>query len=202
MELHAKIEALLFFKGEPVSLKKIGEILDADQEQVEEALRILAENKQGTGLAVVLTDNEATLGTAKEASELLESLRKDELTKELSKAALETLSIILYKQGISRSEIDYIRGVNSSFILRNLLIRGLIEKMQDANDTRKFIYMPTIDTLRFMGVTNVSELPRYADVVEELQKALSGEVPEEGSLMAADKKAEDLSVEEEPEIHE
>ena len=179
LELHAKIEALLFFKGEPISIKKIGEILDASEEEVENALQILVENKKGSGLVIIRTDSEVALGTSPLASEFLEALRKDELTKELSKAALETLSIILYKQGISRSEIDYIRGVNSSFILRNLLIRGLIEKAQDKNDSRKNIYLPSVDTLRFMGVTNVSELPNYNEVVEELQKALTNEPSDE-----------------------
>lgn len=180
MELDAKIEALLFFKGEPVAIKKIAEILEVSIEDVNASLVVLAEKKEGTGLCLVLNENEATIGTNKEASIFLEKLRKDEITKELSKATLETLSIILYKNGpdkngVTRNEIDYIRGVNSSFILRNLLIRGLIEKKVDIKDTRRFIYTPTIELLEFMGVTEVSMLPRYAEVVEELEKAITNQ---------------------------
>ena len=68
------------------------------------------------------------LGTAPQMSATVETLTKEELMKDLGKAGLETISIILYKGPISRAEIDYIRGVQSNFILRNLLVRGLIEK--------------------------------------------------------------------------
>lgn len=180
MELDAKIEALLFFKGEPVAIKKIAEILEVSIEEVVAALDTLSAKKDGTGLTIVRTENEVTLGTNKEASIFLEKLRKDEITKELSKATLETLSIILYKNGpdkngVTRNEIDYIRGVNSSFILRNLLIRGLIDKKVDATDSRRFIYTPTIDLLEFMGVSDITMLPRYSEVVEELEKAITNQ---------------------------
>lgn len=180
MELDAKIEALLFFKGEPVAIKKIAEILEVSIEEVVAALDMLSAKKDGTGLTIIKTENEVTLGTNKEASIFLEKLRKDEITKELSKATLETLSIILYKNGpdkngVTRNEIDYIRGVNSSFILRNLLIRGLIDKKVDATDSRRFIYTPTIDLLEFMGVSDITILPRYSEVVEELEKAITNQ---------------------------
>ena len=71
----------------------------------------------------------------------------------------KTLSIILYKNGVKRSEIDYIRGVNSSFILRALSIRGLVDKVVDPDDNRRFIYKPSFDLLSFMGVTSIKELP-------------------------------------------
>jgi segregation and condensation protein B len=181
MELDAKIEALLFFKGEPVAIKKIAEILEVTTEEVLTSLTTLSNKKEGTGLTVVVvSESEATLGTNKEASIFLEKLRKDEITKELSKATLETLSIILYKNGpnkngVTRNEIDYIRGVNSSFILRNLLIRGLIEKKVDIKDSRRFIYTPTIELLEFMGISDITMLPKYKEVVEELEKAITNE---------------------------
>ena len=74
---------------------------------------------------------------------------------------METLSIILYKNGVSRSLIDYIRGVNSSFTLRALSIRGLIEKNIDPEDNRRYIYRPTFELLSFMGIKSVEELPDY-----------------------------------------
>ena len=180
MNLDSKIEALLFFKGEPVAIKKIAEILEVSTEEVLEALKTLSTRMESTGLTVIQNDNEATLGTNKEASTFLEKLRKDEITKELSKATLETLSIILYKNGpekngVTRNEIDYIRGVNSSFILRNLLIRGLIEKKVDVKDSRRFIYTPTIELLEFMGVSDITMLPKYQEVVEELEKAITNQ---------------------------
>lgn len=175
MELDAKIEALLFFKGEPVSIKKISEILSVTEEKVRESLIVLKNRQINTGLTIIENATDVCIGTNKLASEFIEKMRKEELSRDLTKSALETLSIILYKNKATRSEIDYIRGVNSSFILRNLLIRGLIEKNIDANDSRRYSYSPTIETLQFMGITNLAELPDYENVVKNLQNALKGE---------------------------
>ncbi len=175
INLKSKIEALLFYKGEPLSIANIAKLLSASEEETQIAVGRLSEEKKGTGLCVMHINDQYQLGTTPEASIFLEALRREELTKDLSKATLDTLSIILYKNGVTRSEIDYIRGVNSSFILRNLLIRGLIEKGIDVNDSRRAIYSPTIDMLKFLGITNIEELPRYNEVVSEIQKALNNE---------------------------
>ena len=84
----------------------------------------LEQDLKGRGLSLVRTDDEVMLGTAKEFSGLIEDLAKEELSRDLGKAGLETLSIVLYLGPITRADIDYIRGVNSQFILRALLIRA------------------------------------------------------------------------------
>ena len=88
---------------------------------------------------------------------------------------METLSIVLYKNGVSRSEIDYVRGVNSSFTLRALSVRGLVEKTIDAKDSRRYIYRPSFELLSFMGIKNVEELPDYGEVNKELQIIIKNE---------------------------
>ncbi|MEK7586220.1 MAG: SMC-Scp complex subunit ScpB [Patescibacteria group bacterium] len=168
MELESKIEGLLFYKGEDVSINKIAELLKVSTSEVKEALAKLDQTLASRGVTIIYKDDSVMLGISRDLSPLIESIRKDEMTRELSKASLETLSIILYKSGVARSEIDYIRGVNSSFILRNLLVRGLIEKLPDEKDTRRFLYKPTFDTLSFMGVTSLDELPNYIDVRAQL----------------------------------
>ena len=175
MNLESKIEAILFFKGEPISLKKISEILSSSakasdgqgkfgQVEIDEAIKKLKNNLQGRGIVMLENDGEITLGTAPEHSSLIEHLQKEELNKELSKASLETLSIVLYKNGVSRAEIDYIRGVNSSFTLRALSVRGLVERIVDTKDNRRYIYKPSFELLSFMGVKNAEELPDYGEV--------------------------------------
>ena len=164
MNLESKLEAILFFKGEPVSRKKLSEILKIGQTEVNEALEKLKENLQGRGTVLLEKENEIALGTAPELSKMFEDLQKEELNRELSKASLETLSIVLYKNGASRSEIDCIRGVNSSFTLRALSIRGLVEKTIDPKDSRRFIYKPSFELISYMGVKSVEELPDYAEV--------------------------------------
>jgi segregation and condensation protein B len=175
IELEAKIEGLLFYKGEDVQIKKLAELLKVSVEEIEEALKKLEQSLQNRGLVLVRKDDSVVLGITSELSSLIESIRKEEITKELTKSSLETLSIVLYKNGVSRSEIDYIRGVNSSFILRNLLVRGLIEKIVDPKDSRRVLYRPTFDTLSFMGITSIDQLPNYDEVKAQLQEVIKQE---------------------------
>ncbi|MFA6353859.1 MAG: SMC-Scp complex subunit ScpB [Candidatus Paceibacterota bacterium] len=169
--LELKIEAILFFKGEPISLKKLQDILKVSKEEIEEAIEKLKINLKNRGIVLLEKSEEITLGTAPELSGLIEELQKEELKKELSKASLETLSIVLYKNGASRAEIDYIRGVNSSFTLRALSVRGLVEKTTDIKDNRRFIYKPSFETLSFMGIKSVEELPDYGEVSHSVEIA-------------------------------
>jgi segregation and condensation protein B len=182
MNIEQKIEAILFWKGEPLSRKKLSEILNVGQVEINEAIEKLKENLKERGIVLIEKGLEIMLGTAPECSKLIEDLQKEELNKELSKASLETLSIILYKNGVSRAEIDYIRGVNSSFTLRALSIRGLIDKTIDINDNRKYIYKPSFELLSFMGVKSIEELPDYNDVSNSINvaaKNLEDELKEE-----------------------
>jgi segregation and condensation protein B len=164
MNLENKLEAILFWKGEPMSLKKLGEILKVSPGEILEAKEKLKTNLEKRGIVLIENNDEFSFGTHPELSDFFEELQKEELNKDLSKSALETLSVILYKNGASRSEIDYIRGVNSSFTLRALSIRGLIEKSTDPKDSRRYIYKPSFELLSFMGIKSVEELPDYSEV--------------------------------------
>ncbi len=172
MTLSAQIEALLFYKGEPLSREDISKILKVTESDIEEGIASLKLSLADRGLTLIEHNSEYTLATCKEASAILEELRKEELNKELSKASLETLSVILYKGSATRGDIDYIRGVNSSFILRNLLMRGLIEKTTDKEDTRKLVYAPSIKTLEYMGISSLAELPEREKVLRALLGAI------------------------------
>lgn len=187
INLESKIEALLFFKGESLSLKEICTLLKEEEKDVILALDNLKIQKENSGIVLLSVNEEYSLGTNPKMGNLLEEIRKEELSRELSKAMLETLSIILYKNsesesgknGVTRSEIDYIRGVNSNFILRNLSIRGLIQKSVDKNDSRRYIYEPTLLLLQFMGVTNLKDLPNYEETVKKINEVLSDKLKEE-----------------------
>src|SRR3989344_605844 len=168
MTLESKIEAILFWKGEPLSRKKLAEILNVNQTEINEGLEKLKGNLENRGMVLLEKDNEITLGTNPELSKLIENLQKEELNKDLSKASLETLSIILYKDGVSRAVVDYIRGVNSSFTLRLLSVRGLVEKTPDPEDNRRYIYKPSFELLSFLGIKSREELPDYAEVSKSI----------------------------------
>jgi segregation and condensation protein B len=168
MNLDAQIESILFWKGESMSVKKLADILKKTPQEIETALGELEANLLGRGVQLVRKEDEVLLGTRSEMGPIIEALVKEELVRDLGKAGLETLSIILYRGPVSRRDIDYIRGVNSQFILRNLLVRGLVEKVQNPEDQRTFLYKPTFELLGHLGLGSLSDLPEYNEVRQEI----------------------------------
>jgi segregation and condensation protein B len=175
MNLDQQIEAILFFRGESVSVKKLATILGKTATEIQQGIDDLRKRLDTGALTIVSKDDEVMLATRAEVAPLIEGLVKEELNRDLGKAGLETLTIVLYKGPISRREIDYIRGVNSQFILRNLLIRGLVEKITDEKDERRFLYRPTFELLQMLGVSAIKDLPEYAKVEEELNALVKSE---------------------------
>lgn len=170
--LEKQIQAILFYEARPMSYKKLANLLNKKEEEITEALENLEKSLADSSLTLMKKEGEVLLAIHKDYSEIIDNIKKEELNRDLSKASLETLSIILYKSGASRSEIDFIRGVNSSFTLRALMIRGLVEKVASEEDSRKFIYKPTFDLLAFMGVKEVGELPNYNEVNTNLENSI------------------------------
>lgn len=161
--LIAPLEALLFIYGEPMAYKKIAQVLKVNEYEVKDAVRGLEENlKQETrGLSLVIDKEKIQLVTKGEFKKISEEIIKEELNENLTTAALETLSIVIYSAPISRAEIEYIRGVNSSFILRGLLIRGLIERSQDPKCANAFVYHPSFEFLKHLGIGKSEDLPEF-----------------------------------------
>ncbi len=167
MELSQNIEGLLFYKASPVKKASLRKLFDVEDAVLHKAIETLKKRLEEGAIRLSETDTEIQLVTAPELDELIESVRKDEMKRDIGKAGAETLAIILYKEPISRAEIDRIRGVNSSFILRNLLIRGLIERETVKNNS---LFRITSFLLSHLGITNKTELPNYAHVLDQLEK--------------------------------
>ena len=169
MSLDAQIEAILFFHAEPIEISELARLLGISETELTVAFETLETRLKNGGTRVVRDEKNISLATASEAAPLIKKFRTEELSRDLSKAALETLSIVLYRAPVSRMEIDHIRGVNSQTILRTLAIRGLIERVEDASG-RSTQYRPTLDLLAHLGVARIEELPEYAAFREEIQK--------------------------------
>lgn len=165
--LKQQIEGILFLYGEPISVKKLAAIIGASNADVLAVLENLKHECESRGIRLILKDDEWQMVTAPELSKLLLELIKSEYSENLSRAALEVLSIVAYKGPIIRAEVEFIRGVNSVYSLRNLLMRGLIEKKDNPKDGRSHIYTVTFDFLRYFGFTDIKDLPQY----EEFHKA-------------------------------
>lgn len=167
------IEAILFAKGESMTVKELAALFKAQEGEVRDAVMALEASLAGHGIGIMQKDGSVTLATSTAQGELIAEFRKAELEKELSKASIETLAIITYKETASRSEIDYLRGVNAGFILKNLMMRGLVERITDPADSRKYLYKPTFEALAFLGVQKASDLPDFEAVRGALASGIS-----------------------------
>ena len=168
-DLEKYIEAILFHKAEAVKISFLVDILDTTKEDVLEAITKLKIQLEGRGVVLMQNNDMIMLGTTPQTAVVIEKIIKDELDKELGKPGLETLSIILYRKSVRRSEIDYIRGVNSSYILRNMVMRGLVERISIPNN-RSFVYRPTFELLAYLGISCVEELPNYGLVNKQIEQ--------------------------------
>ncbi len=170
MNLEAKIEGILFYTSEPMTLTQLARICEVPEEEISQSLVVLETHLASRGISLVREGASVGLMTSAGVSDLIEKIRKEELKRDIGKAGAETLAIIAYNESVTRAEIDFIRGVNSTFILRNLLIRGLIERIPNPHDQRSFAYRPTLELYAHLGVTKKEELPEYREMVEEIQK--------------------------------
>ncbi len=166
------IEALLFAVGsEGLSLEELTNILEKDADEVLKALDSLNEKYklEDSGIELKLLGNKYKLTTKERESEYLKKLAT-ETSNNLSEAALETLAIIAYNEPITRLQIDEVRGINSSQMIRNLIAKGLIENTGKSDlPGRPNLYKTTDFFLDYFNLSNIDELPEIEDEVEILE---------------------------------
>lgn len=187
------IESLLFYKNEPVKFSWLALRMNRKELEIRTEIDAMIPYYENRGLTLLLSSEEVSLVTGIIGSEVISELSKNNEEKELSKQALETLSIIVYKGMITKSEIDYIRGVNSIFILRNLLIRGLILKQANPQDKRSPLYTISHDLLIFLGISDINELPDYKESISKLKNLENEYYESEGKPMDNDDTIESSS---------
>lgn len=173
-----QIEALLFAMGKPLSRDDLAEMLGMSLEDIERALRL---ERGGSGVVIVDDGDALELRVAPEAAALVERARRDEQSRDIGRAGLEVLAAILYRGPLTRAEIDFIRGVNSSQTLRTLSLRGLVRRTPNPKDERSFLYEPTTELLATLGATHPRDLPDFdatrkkLETLEESYKAAHSE---------------------------
>jgi len=163
-KIMSALESVLFVSGEPLKLGQLVKVLGLDVAEVEKGLAALREKYASgqSGLMLARKGDEAQLVSRPENAEFVEQLTKSQLQENLSTVAMEVLSIIAYRGPISKPEIEAIRGVNCNYTLRNLLLRGLIEKSDNPRDSRGFVYHIAFEFLKKMGLEGVEKMPNYA----------------------------------------
>lgn len=161
--LQANIEAILFVATKPLGMRQLARALQADERAVHDALDALAaaRNVVESGVHIVRNGDDVQMVTNPAAAKLVEDYLNVELDPELTRPSVETLTIVAYRGPVTKSEIEAIRGVNCSLIVRNLLLRGLIVEKDDTVKMQP-VYALSTDALRFFGVHRVEDLPDYA----------------------------------------
>ena len=164
-KLQSIIESIFFVSGEPIKKSKLVKILSgkAKAEDIEKTLEALEKKytDNSSGLMLLKKGDEIQIVSSPGNAEYIEQLVKSELQDSLSNAAMEVVSIVAYRGPIAKSEIEAIRGVNCSYTLRNLLLRGLIERNDNPRDNRGYVYSISFDFLKKIGIDDVKKLPEY-----------------------------------------
>lgn len=168
-QLKNVIESLLFISHKPLKIKELAGFLEVETALVQNAIDELSADREKSGVVVLNNNGEYQLASNSQNSTQVKNFLNAELREKLTDATVEVLAIICYRQPISKSEIEAIRGVNSQYSIRQLLIRGLIEKTPNPNDARSFLYQTTTELLMHLGLTSVKDLPEFEKLVGEIK---------------------------------
>ena len=175
LDLEACLEALLFVAGGPVSIQHLAAALERKPDEVEQSLKTLSLGYKGKrGLSIQWHKGKIQLTTAPYLADYVERFLGLEATARLSRAALETLTIIAYRQPITRPGIDAIRGVSSDGVLKSLLSKGLIQEAGRTDGPgRPILFETTAEFLQHFGLSSIDEMPPFetAGVISEDEKS-------------------------------
>lgn len=171
-KLKSQLESLLFIAAKPLTIKQLAEWLATKPDKIAETCKELAEDykERGRGMQLTHSGDKYQLVSSPNNAEAVQKFIAEETGGELSRPSLEALTIIAYRGPVAKGELDKIRGVNCALILRNLLVRGLIDSKDEKGET---YYSTSLDFLRYLGVAGVEDLPDYArlhsaEVIEQV----------------------------------
>jgi segregation and condensation protein B len=169
-EKRSVLEVLLFLSGEPITLSTIRDVIDLSEPEIKKLMDelIMQYREQNGGLFIAEIANGYQMLTNPEYSEWVKKFKSTQLSSKLSMPALETLSIIAYKQPIIKAEIEQLRGVNSDSAIRTLLEKRLIKVIgRKEAPGRPFLYGTTREFLQYFGLKDLTELPTLKDLIRE-----------------------------------
>ena len=188
-EAEAIIEGILFAAGDPVKIDRIADILDIDVKSTRAVMTALIDkyDEEMRGLKIIRLDDSYQMCTRGEYNEYIAKLAEPKRAQTLSNAAMEVLSIVAYKQPVTRSVVEQIRGVSCDHLINRLLERNLIQEIGRLDTPgRPMLFGTSEEFLRCFGIASVTDLPDY-------EKISSEEIPvdgEDGYMLAIDDRTE------------
>jgi len=153
----AKLVPILFYSSEEITIKSLLENLSMDRGAFDQLMKEANKELGKMGLIIISEDKTVQLVAKPEYTNIIDEFY-DSTPQSLSQPALETLSVIAYKQPIAKGEIDEIRGISSEQSIRNLLNRNLIKKISSKNSTK---YKTTSEFIKLMGIESIKDLEGY-----------------------------------------
>jgi segregation and condensation protein B len=170
LELKALLESLLFVADRAVTVEDLATALDVSADEVQSALRALEVEYQARGVRLQRQGERMQLVSAPEAGPVIERFLGLEISGRLSAAAMETLSIVAYRQPVTRAQVEAIRGVNSDSVLRTLVRRGLLEEIGRASTVgQPILFGTTFTFLEQFGLERINDLPDWQELEQALQ---------------------------------
>lgn len=166
-QLAAAIESILFVSGRTLERAELRKLLEVDEARLEQGLQVLEQElvSQERGIRLQLLGTQVQLVTAPENARYVAALLGLPMTAKLTSAAMETLAVISYRQPITRSQIEAMRGVNSDRALASLIQHGLVAEVGRAQTVgRPALFATTSDFLQLFGLTRLEQLPHVSPV--------------------------------------
>ena len=188
-DAEAIIEGILFAAGDPVDIGRIADILDIDVKSTRAVLTALSDkyDEEHRGLKIIRLEDSYQMCTRGEYNEYISKLAEPRRAQTLSNAAMEVLSIVAYKQPVTRSVIEQIRGVSCDTLVNRLLERNLIQEVGRLDTPgRPMLFGTNDEFLRCFGISSVTDLPDYEKISSE-QISMDGD---DGYMSAIDEKTE------------
>ncbi|MBP9686439.1 MAG: SMC-Scp complex subunit ScpB, partial [Candidatus Doudnabacteria bacterium] len=168
-ELQTQLESILFVANKPATASVLAKLVERDEPAVLVALQQLQITRKDSGIIVMEANGQWQLGTNPQNVSLVKNYLTSDLREKLTDATVEVLGIIAYRQPISKTEIEAIRGVNCQYSIRQLLMRGLIEKTTNPADSRSTYYQLTTEFLQHMGLQSVADLPEFEKLTASIK---------------------------------
>ncbi len=162
MSLPEAVEAVLFAAGQEVSVRELARAVEASPREVEQALTLLADEYESAarGIRLQRIGEAVQMVAAPETGRIVERYLGLQSSGRLSAAAVETLAIVAYRQPVTRAQVEGIRGVDCSHVLRNLVGRGLLEEVGRLEQPgRPILYGTTFGFLQHFGLSDLGQLP-------------------------------------------
>lgn len=178
LNLKSVLESILFTASKPLSIPELSKLLEQESFKIQNALDELVAERKTSGVVILESNGSYQMATNSENTSIVKNFLNQDLREKLTDATLEVLAIIAYRQPISKAEIEAIRGVNSQYSIRHLLMRGLIEKISNPNDARSLYYQTTTEFLQHLGLVSTKDLPEFEKLVGEVKLPETVQLPE------------------------